>query len=76
MLFDGVFSFSNGDRNTLFLGYEDFLIKKRIPQIHDILNKKNPLIWVDFYVLWAQRDSNPRPPGCKPGALNQLSYAP
>ncbi len=25
---------------------------------------------------WAQRDSNPRPPACKAGALNQLSYAP
>ncbi len=24
-------------------------------------------------LLWAVRDSNPRPPGCKPGALNQLS---
>ncbi len=26
--------------------------------------------------MWAQRDSNPRPPACKAGALNQLSYAP
>ena len=25
---------------------------------------------------WAQRDSNPRPTGCKPDALDQLSYAP
>jgi hypothetical protein len=23
--------------------------------------------------LWALRDSNPRPSGCKPDALNQLS---
>ena len=29
-----------------------------------------------FFSLWAQRDSNPRPLGCKPSALNQLSYAP
>ncbi len=27
-------------------------------------------------VWWAQRESNPRPTGCKPVALNQLSYAP
>src|SRR5712671_132865 len=25
---------------------------------------------------WAKRDSNPRPPACKAGALNQLSYSP
>ena len=24
-------------------------------------------------LLWALRDSNPRPSGCKPDALNQLS---
>ena len=30
----------------------------------------------NFRILWAQRDSNPRPLGCKPSALNQLSYAP
>ena len=26
-----------------------------------------------FFELWALRDSNPRPSGCKPDALNQLS---
>ena len=26
--------------------------------------------------MWAQTDSNRRPPACKAGALNQLSYAP
>ena len=26
--------------------------------------------------LWAKRDSNPRHPACKAGALNQLSYSP
>src|SRR5438046_504810 len=25
---------------------------------------------------WAKRDSNPRPPACKAGALNRLSYSP
>ena len=25
---------------------------------------------------WAKRDSNPRHPACKAGALNQLSYSP
>ena len=25
------------------------------------------------FLLWALRDSNPRPSGCKPDALNQLS---
>lgn len=25
---------------------------------------------------WDKRDSNPRPPACKAGALNQLSYYP
>ena len=29
-----------------------------------------------FSLSWEQRDSNPRPPACKAGALNQLSYAP
>jgi len=26
-----------------------------------------------LWVMWAMRDSNPRPLGCKPSALNQLS---
>ncbi len=25
------------------------------------------------FFLWEMRDSNPRPPACKAGALNQLS---
>ena len=29
-----------------------------------------------LWTLWEQRDLNPRPPACKAGALNQLSYAP
>ena len=30
--------------------------------------------WLSFsFKLWAMRDSNPRPPACKAGALNQLS---
>ena len=39
------------------------------------LNAKNR----DFHrglFLWAQTDLNRRPPACKAGALNQLSYAP
>ena len=32
----------------------------------------NPLI-CRRDLMWAVRDSNPRPPGCKPGTLNQLS---
>ena len=28
------------------------------------------------FVLWALRDSNPRPSACKADALNQLSEAP
>ncbi len=31
------------------------------------LKKSTPLNW------WDLRDSNPRPPACKAGALNQLS---
>ena len=27
-------------------------------------------------ITWAKRDSNPRHPACKAGALNQLSYSP
>ena len=34
-------------------------------------NKKSRNFRFDF--LWAMRDSNPRPSGCKPDALNQLS---
>lgn len=34
--------------------------------------KTQTLVWA----LWVRRDSNPRPSGCKPDALNQLSYAP
>ena len=29
-----------------------------------------------FFLLWEQRESNPRPSACKADALNQLSYAP
>ncbi len=29
-----------------------------------------------FHSKWAKRDSNPRHPACKAGALNQLSYSP
>ena len=38
--------------------------------------KSHPLSWLAFFSLfqlWAMRDSNPRPPACKAGALNQLS---
>ena len=38
--------------------------------------KSHPLSWMAFFSLfqlWAMRDSNPRPPACKAGALNQLS---
>ncbi len=34
-------------------------------------NKKRKTVLV--FLLWALRDSNPRPSGCKPDALNQLS---
>ena len=38
------------------------------------LNSKKPLHAGAFLsVVWAVRDSNPRPPRCKRGALNQLS---
>jgi hypothetical protein len=38
---------------------------------HPVRDKKNRNFRLGF--LWAMRDSNPRPSGCKPDALNQLS---
>ena len=32
--------------------------------------------FVFLFLLWEQRESNPRPSACKADALNQLSYAP
>lgn len=32
--------------------------------------------YVGFFSWWARRESNPRPPACKAGALDQLSYSP
>lgn len=49
----------------MFLG--NFILKRNI----GILNKKKLLNFLRS--LWALRDSNPRPSGCKPDALNQLS---
>ena len=40
------------------------------------LDHKKPLQWqrlLNDEMWWAVRDSNPRPPRCKRGALNQLS---
>lgn len=47
----------------IFENAPDFFIQKKIDNAANLLK-------------WAKRDSNPRPPGCKPGALNQLSYSP
>ncbi len=38
-----------------------------------MLEKENPTIAYGVVSLWAFRDSNPGPPPCKGGALNQLS---
>ena len=35
--------------------------------------QKTPQFPEEFLNLWAMRGSNPRPPRCKRGALNQLS---
>ena len=35
--------------------------------------QKKPLNKLKGFLLWEMRGSNPRPPRCKRGALNQLS---
>ena len=38
------------------------------------LNEKSTILRTVLLSEWEMRDSNPRPPACKAGALNQLSY--
>lgn len=38
-----------------------------------LVHKKTSTNFFVDVILWAMRDSNPRPSGCKPDALNQLS---
>ena len=38
--------------------------------------KKHRSDYCGAFLLWEQRESNPRPSACKADALNQLSYAP
>ena len=40
-----------------------------VPQNKKALQSKN----LQGFFWWDMRDSNPRPPACKAGALNQLS---
>ena len=50
-----------------------FVFKKTEINFPFFENKKSRCIASGFCLMWALRDSNPRPLGCKPSALNQLS---
>jgi hypothetical protein len=46
-----------------------------VAQVYNTLNntKATPAFAGPAFMLWAMRDSNPRPSACKADALNQLS---
>ena len=45
-------------------------------QIQHHIQQKSHSLYDHGFLLWEQRESNPRPSACKADALNQLSYAP
>ena len=49
--------------------------RKKARKCFRLLKRKKPRLSSRPF-LWAQTDLNRRPPACKAGALNQLSYAP
>ena len=52
----------------------NFMTKKEYYYFENTENKiKKPPKKRRLLLWWAMRDSNPRPPRCKRGALNQLS---
>ncbi len=46
---------------------------KKLTQKFSRIRKTKKISLVKERFLWVLRDSNPRPSGCKPDALNQLS---
>ena len=58
-------------KNTIIRFWESLIYYNEMDKI-----KKASTVSVNAFLLWDQRDSNPRPSACKADALNQLSYDP